>query len=83
MKRKLISLFLCLVMTFAVLGSFTPVDAQAAAAKLNKKSVTLYVGETVKLKLKNAGSEVSWETSQKAAATVKKGKVTAKKPGMD
>ncbi len=81
MKRKLISLFLCLVMTLAVLGSFTPVDAQAAAAKLNKKSVTLYVGETVKLKLKNAGSEVSWETSQKSAATVKKGKVTAKKPG--
>ncbi|MCR5431724.1 MAG: cellulase family glycosylhydrolase [Lachnospiraceae bacterium] len=81
MKRKLISLFLCLVMTLAVFGSFAPADTQAAAAKLNKKSVTLYVGETVKLKLKGAESEVSWKTSKKAAATVKKGKVTAKKPG--
>ena len=54
----------------------------AKKVKLNKTSVTLAVGKTVKLKLKNAKKKVKWSSKNKAVATVnKKGKVTAKTTG--
>lgn len=52
--------------------------------KLSKKSITLKVGKTRKLKVKYAkGDSVKkWKSSNKKIATVsKKGKITAKKPG--
>lgn len=61
--------------------------AQAKSSKkvkLNKTSVTLTVGKTTTLKLKNApkGKKITWSSSKKKVATVtKKGKVTAKKAG--
>lgn len=62
------------------------VSANAASAKLNKKTATVTVGKTVKLKIKNTGSKVKWTSSNKKVATVKKsGKygavVTGKKTG--
>lgn len=50
--------------------------------KLNKKSATIYVGNTVKLKVKNSKKRVKWTSSNKRIASVNKsGKVTGKKTG--
>ena len=55
---------------------------QAKAVKLNKTKCMLSVGETVKLKLKNATGKVTWSSSSKKIAKVsKKGLVTAKAAG--
>lgn len=49
---------------------------------LNKKRLTIKKGETYKLKLDNAkAAKVKWSSSNNKIATVRKGKVTAKKPG--
>lgn len=53
--------------------------------KLNKTKVTLNVGKTTTLKVKNApkGKKITWSTNKKNVATVnQKGKVTAKKVGI-
>ncbi|MBO5487091.1 MAG: Ig-like domain-containing protein [Eubacterium sp.] len=50
--------------------------------KLNKTKLSLTVGKTTTLKVKNTKKKVSWSSSKKSVATVsKKGKVTAKKKG--
>ena len=52
--------------------------------KLNKKNVTLAVGKTQKLKVKNLpkNATVSWKSSKKSVASVSnKGKIKAKKAG--
>lgn len=66
-----------------LVSSLTAGTAQAAKKiKLNKKSVSLNVGKSVKLKLKNAKKKIKWSSKNKKIATVnKKGKVTAKKAG--
>ena len=52
------------------------------AAKLNKTSLSLKVGKTFTLKVSGlAGRQVTWSSSNKSVATVKNGKVTAKKGG--
>lgn len=64
-----------------------PVKIEASGkkkVKLNKTKITLIVGKTATLKIKNApkGKKVIWSTNKKKVATVsKKGKVTAKKVG--
>ena len=61
-----------------------PLQTKAAAkVGLNKKSVTLYVGQNITLKLKGTSSaDQKWSTSKKSVAEVdSKGKVTAKKKG--
>lgn len=63
-------------------GSAVPVEVQAAAQpKLNKTSVSLNVGKTYTLKLKNA-TKVTWKSNNKKIAKVSsKGKITAVKAG--
>ena len=83
-RRKIRVLSGLLILVLAVAGSF--VSANAASAKLNKKTATVVSGKTVKLKVKNTGSAVKWSSSNKKVATVKKsGKygavVTGKKVG--
>ncbi len=52
------------------------------AAKISKKKATIYVGETVKLKVTGTSKSVKWSTSKKKTATVNKnGVVTGKKIG--
>lgn len=69
-------LFLALMFT---VGS---VDVKAAAPKLNKKKITIYVGHTGKLKVNNAGKKVKWTSSKKQIAAVSsKGVVKGKKAG--
>ena len=77
---------LLLVMALLIGTMAVPSQAQAKSkkkVKLNKTSVTLTVGKSTTLKLKNApkGKKISWSSNKKKVATVKKGKVTAKKAG--
>ncbi|MBO4505252.1 MAG: cellulase family glycosylhydrolase [Lachnospiraceae bacterium] len=81
MKKKVLSILLCLAMAFAIVGTIAPAKAEAASVKLNKKKVTIYVGDTYQLTLKGAKGDITWKTSKKAVATVKDGTVTAKKAG--
>ena len=50
-------------------------------SKLSSKKETIYVGDTVQLKLLSANGDVKWSTSNKKIATVKNGLVTGKKKG--
>ena len=53
-----------------------------AAPKINKKEVTLYVGQTTSLKISDTKSKAKWKSSKTSVATVNsKGKVTAQKSG--
>ena len=70
-----------LLILFVLILSFST-PANAAKVKLNKKSLTLTVGKTYKLKVKGTKKKVKWSSSNKKVASVnKKGKVTAKKAG--
>lgn len=72
-----------LVLIFALILTLAPSSASAAKrVKLNKTKVTLKVGKTITLKLKNNKKRVKWASSNKKVATVsKKGKVKAVKKG--
>ena len=76
-----------LLMAVMLTGMLTVPGGMVQAAKkiqLNKKTVTLYVGETVTLKLKNApkSKKITWSSNKKQIASVnKKGVVLAKKVG--
>lgn len=64
-----------------VLGSMS-LHSEAAAPKLNKKSVTIKVGKSVQLKVKGTKKKVKWSSSKKKVCTVSsKGLVKAKKKG--
>lgn len=71
--------YLVLVLIFAIGISILPMNANAAKkVRLNKTKVTMQVGKTVQLKVKNNKKKVKWSTSNKKVATVsKKGKVKA------
>ena len=75
MKRKL-----CLVL-FALLLFFAMSLPVSAKVSLNKKSVTLSVGTSVKLKVSGTNKKVKWSSSNSSVATVNSGKVVAKAPG--
>ena len=53
-----------------------------AATKISKKKATLYVGETLQLKLTGGSGKTTWKSNKSQIASVsKKGLVTAKKKG--
>ena len=79
MKKQIV-----LATTFVlVLSSLYCPESQAAAKpKLSKTKLTLTVGKTAKLKVKNYKGTVKWSSNKKKVAAVsKKGVVTAKKKG--
>lgn len=79
--KKLTRVFAVLLAVMVMFTAF-PVQTEAATVKLNKKKVTVYVGQTTTLKITGTGKKVTWSSSDKKVATVsKKGKVTAKKKG--
>ncbi len=83
MRKRALSLVLAAAM---VIGLVTPgTSAQAAAkVKLSAKKLTLTVGQSKTLTVKKGSKKVKsvkWKTSNAKVATVKKGKVTAKKAG--
>lgn len=84
--RRTLCIFVvaCLVAAMGFAACFaTPNKAYAASkVKLNKTSATLLVGKSTTLKLGGAkASKVKWSSSKRSVATVKNGKVKAKKTG--
>ena len=78
--KKILCMLMALLMVLTVINT-TDVSA-SVRPKLNKKKVTIYVGKTFNLKIKNYKEKVKWFSEDKRIATVnKKGKVTAKKEG--
>ena len=83
MRRSLI-LILCLIVMTAMLFIQTDQASAASKPKLAKKSVTLFLGATSKIKVKSKpkGAKITYKSLNKKVATVsKKGKVTGKKSG--
>lgn len=79
-RRKCMAILLISTMILGTVAE-NPVMA-AKKPKINKKKVTLRVGEKVQLKVKNCKKIVKWSSSKKKVATVsKKGIVVAKKKG--
>ncbi len=80
---KMLKPFLSLVIIAILVFTLSPAHSSAAKkVKLSKTKITLNVGKTKTLKLKNNKKKVKWSSSKKKVATVsKKGKVTAKKKG--
>ena len=71
MRASAAALAFCLLATAAPVAN---VDA-AAKTKLNKKKITIKVGKTKKLKIKNLkGKKVKWKTSNKSVVKIKKTK---------
>lgn len=74
-------------LAFALTVTLLPMiqaDAATKKIKLNKTKATIYVGKTVKLKIKNNTSKkkVKWSSKNKKIASVtKKGKVKGRKAG--
>lgn len=80
--KKILVFALVVVLTVTLL----PMSQVSAAKKmkLSRKKATVYVGKTVKLKVKNKRTKkkVKWKSTNKKVATVsKKGKVKGRKPG--
>lgn len=80
----LVMLALCLVITepaaLPFAGMCNRVEA-ASSIKLSKTTLTLKVKGTATLKVTGTTKTVKWSSSDKSIATVKNGKVTAKKAG--
>ena len=77
-KKILVVLTAMIISLFSV---FVTVDA-ATKVKLTKKSVAMYEGDSIFLKVKGTKSKIKWSSKNKKVAVVtKKGKVKAKKPG--
>ena len=76
---------LAVALTFAMTVVMVPQSALAAKkqVKLNKKSVSVAVGKTVKVKLKNNKKKVKWTvvSGKKNVALSKKGKTGVTKIG--
>ena len=68
---------------FIIPEAIGTIDSHATTKmQISKKKATITKGKTIKLKIKNAkGKKIRWSSSKKKIATVRKGKVTAKKAG--
>ena len=75
MKKRSYSISLFVLVLMFSIFPYKEIDAKV---KLNKKKVTIYVGERVKLKVKGTKKKVKWRSSNKKVATVtSKGKETS------
>lgn len=82
MNKRFTSIVLCLVLFITMFASPSQSMAKKTKVKLNKKKVTLYVGKSVRLKVKGTKKKAKWKSSSKKVATVSsKGTVKAKKKG--
>lgn len=82
-KQQKTFIFGLLIMILTVcVGSTVQVEAAKKKVYLSKTSVTLYVGQSKTLKVKNTKKAVKWSSSKKKVATVSgKGRIVAKKKG--
>lgn len=78
--RNVLCFCLCLTLVFSTANLVQA--KKAKKPKLNKTSASVYVGKTVKLKVKNGKGKIKWSSSKKSVATVSsKGVVKALKKG--
>lgn len=79
--RKSIAGVLAVLLFVTILAA--PIQTQAAALKMNRKSITMQTGESKTLKVKTTlKGKIKWSSSNKKVASVSnKGKVKAKKAG--
>lgn len=84
MKKRIMIAVMVVAFILGLMVPMSDVTVEAASMKLSKTKVTLTVGKTQSLSVKNivSTSTVKWSTSDKKIATVSsKGKVTAKAAG--
>jgi len=81
MKKNLFKLFAVMLVCALICGIFPEMGVFAADVKLSAKKKTVMVGESFTLTLKNATGKISWKSSDKKVATVKKGVVTGVSEG--
>lgn len=84
LTQKIWSLTMVLTIVLCLCISLLPAHPTSAAKKIsiNKKSVSLKAGNTVKLKIKGSKKSVWWSSSNQTVAVVShNGKVTAKTAG--
>ena len=79
---KRVKAIIAFVLAIGLIISTPNFYAAAASPKLNKKAVTVTIGNTAELFVKNTTKTVKWSSSNKAVAKVDAdGEVTAKKAG--
>ena len=72
-KKQLKKLIICILCVICTLVTFTPVNANAATkVTLSNTKITLKLGNTKVLKLKNAKGKVTWKTSNAKVVSIKK-----------
>ena len=87
-KKQLKKLIICMLCVICTLVAFTPVNANATTkVTLSNTKITLKLGNTKVLKLKNAKGKVKWKTSNAKVVSIKKKDATSitltpKKQGM-
>lgn len=81
MVKKFFSLMLVFGLILSGILMEAPVS-QAASVKLNKKTATLRIGRSTRLKVSGTDDKITWRSTKKSVASVSStGKVTAKKLG--
>ena len=81
MKKNIIKVLAVMLVCALVCGIFPQTGVFAADLKLSAKKKTITVGESFTLTLKNATGKITWKSSDKKVATVKKGVVTGVSEG--
>lgn len=82
MNKKICLRFLSLLVIISLLINIPVISHAKSKVKLNKTSVTLTIGGTVTLKVKNTTKKVKWSSSKRTVATVDSdGEVYANKAG--
>ena len=77
-KRTLKKLIICMLCVICTLITFTPINANAATkVTLSNTKITLRLGNTKVLKLKNAKGKVTWKTSNAKVVSIKKKDATS------
>ena len=77
-KNKLKKLIICMLCVICTLVTFTPVNTNAATkVTLSNTKITLKLGNTKVLKLKNAKGKVKWKTSNAKVVSIKKKDATS------
>ena len=72
-KKQLKKFIICILCVICTLITFTPVNANAATkVTLSNTKITLKLGNTKVLKLKNAKGKVTWKTSNAKVVSIKK-----------
>lgn len=77
-KKQLKKLIICILCVICTLVTFTPINANATTkVTLSNTKITLRLGNTKVLKLKNAKGKVTWKTSNAKVVSIKKKDATS------